>query len=169
MKKRVVDKNIVIIEYQDSYQESIKNLLVELQNYIIKIDKYNLNIISKDYRDKYFDFMLEDNKRYKGKVFLAVQDNCVLGFISGYLRNYDFRDYLDYSCPKMGIITEFIVNQDSQSQGVGKKLLFQMEDYLKNLDCQYITLDVFAYNQKAIDFYYGNNYENRMISLIKKV
>ena len=41
-----------ILELEQKYYEQIKDLLVDLQKYIIEIDKYNLNIISQDYREK---------------------------------------------------------------------------------------------------------------------
>lgn len=67
-------------------------MLVDLQKYIIEIDKYNLNIISQDYREKYFEF----------------------------------------------------------------------------IDCEYVQVDVFAYNEHAKKFYLKNGYEDRMVTVFKK-
>ena len=41
-----------IIEYEKSYLEDVKNLLVELEEYIISIDKDNLDQVHPEYRDK---------------------------------------------------------------------------------------------------------------------
>ena len=38
--------------FENVFEEQIKDLLLELQEYVIEIDEYNLNIISKDYREK---------------------------------------------------------------------------------------------------------------------
>lgn len=46
---------MIIKEFENTDIEQIKDLLVELQRYVIEIDKFNLNIISAEYRDKYFD------------------------------------------------------------------------------------------------------------------
>ena len=59
---------MIIREFENKDIEQIKDLLVELQQYVIEIDKYNLNIISAEYRDKYFDYMLEDCVHQDGKV-----------------------------------------------------------------------------------------------------
>lgn len=42
----------MIVEYEDNYLENVKDLLVELEKYIISIDKDNLDLLHKDYRDK---------------------------------------------------------------------------------------------------------------------
>ena len=44
----------MIIEYDKQYDEDVKDLLVELQEYIVSIDKEKYNIITKDYREEYF-------------------------------------------------------------------------------------------------------------------
>ena len=145
--------------------EQIKDLLVELQQYVIEIDKYNLNIISSKYRDKYFDYMLEDCNSQQGKVFIAEEDNQIVGFIAGFVQTYD----LDYTCPKKGIVAELIVSKTLRSKGTGNLLLNKMEDYFKSINCEYVQIDVFAYNEIAKNFYYKNSYEERMLTLFKKL
>ena len=141
-----------IREINSTDKENIKNLLVELQQYIIEIDKYNLNIISKEYRNNYFDFMIEDCKTQQGKIFVAIDNETITGFIAGYVQTYDEREKLNYSCPKKGIIAELIVNKNSRSKGAGNELLLKMEDYFKSIDCKYIQIDVFAYNEPPKSF-----------------
>ena len=49
-----------IIEYNDKYLEDVKDLLVELEEYILSIDKDNLDQLHPDYRDKMAFLDLED-------------------------------------------------------------------------------------------------------------
>ena len=42
----------MIIEYEDKYLEDVRDLLVELEEYIVSIDEDNLDIVSADYREK---------------------------------------------------------------------------------------------------------------------
>lgn len=158
-----------IVKINDSFFEQTKDLLVDLQHYIISIDKYNLNIISNDYREKYFAFMLDDCKNNQGEVFVALESNEVAGMVAGYIQNYTDRDKLDYSCPQKGIIAELIVNKKFRSNGIGTALVNHMENYFKSLGCEYIQLDVFSYNESAKQFYYKNGYEDRMYTLFKKI
>jgi len=160
---------MIIREFNLIDTEAIKDLLVELQKYVIEIDKYNLNIISPEYRNKYFDFMLHDCNLYEGKIFIAEEENQILGFIAGYVEQYEERDTLDYSCPKKGIVAELIVSKKTRSKGVGNLLISQLEDYFKSINCEFIQIDVFAYNEIAKKFYQKHNYEERMITLFKTI
>lgn len=149
--------------------DQVKDLLVDLQEYVIAIDKYNLNIMSKDYREKYFDYMLQDCTDSEGCVFIAKECDKVVGMVAGMVQQYQERDRLDYACPKKGIVAELIVDKNCRAKGVGTQLLRYMENYLKSINCEYVQIDVFAYNEHAKKFYYKNGYENRMITVFKKL
>ena len=43
----------MIIEYEDKYLEDVRDLLVELEEYIVSIDEDNLDTVSADYREKW--------------------------------------------------------------------------------------------------------------------
>lgn len=158
-----------IKEINAQHYEQVKDLLVELQKFIIQIDKYNLHILSKEYREKYFDYMLKDCKENQGKVFVAIDNEKVVGMISGFIVSYDERDKLDYSCPKKGMIAELIVTKDCRSEGIGAKLLQKMEWYFKKMDCDFCKIDVFAYNEQGKRFYYKNGYEDVVVTVLKKL
>lgn len=158
-----------IIEYEEKYLEDVKDLLTELEEYIVSIDKDNLDQVHPEYHDKMAILDLDEVSKYNGKCFLALQDDKVIGLIMGTIPDYDEFDYLDYKCPKRGEITELIVTQKIRSKGVGKVLMDKMEDYFKSIGCEYIMVDVFAYNENAIKFYEKNGYHSRMYIDIKKI
>lgn len=142
-----------IIEYEDKYLEDIKDLLVELEKYIISIDEDNLDRLHPKYRDKMAVLDLGEVKNNNGKCYLAVENEKAIGLIMGYVRTYDEYDYLDYKCPKSGEISELIISKEARGKGIGKQLMKKMENYFKSIDCEYAFLDVFAYNKNAVEFY----------------
>lgn len=158
-----------IIEYKEKYLEDVKNLLVELEEYIVTIDEDNLDRVHPEYRDKMASIDLEEVSKNKGKCFLAIENEKVLGLIMGYVRTYDKYDYLDYKCPKSGEISELIVSKNIREKGIGKKLIKKLEDYFKSIGCEYVFVDIFAYNKNAIRFYENENYHTRMLIDIKKL
>ncbi len=158
-----------IIEYCEKYLEDIKDLLVELEEYIISIDKDNLDQLHSEYRDKMSILDLEEIEKYNGKCFLAVEDGMAIGLIMGTIPPYDEFDYLDYKCPKRGEITELIVSNKTRCKGIGQMLMNKMENYFKNFGCEYIIVDVFSYNEIGKGFYSKNNYHSRMETMIKKI
>jgi len=161
---------MTIIEYSDKYLEDVKDLLVELEEYILSIDKDNLDQLHPEYREKMAILDLKDVHNFSGKCYLAInKDDKAIGLIMGTIPQYDEFDYLDYKCPKRGEITELIVTSKIRSNGVGQELINKMEEYFKSVGCEYVIVDVFAYNENAIKFYERKGYHPRMYTDIKKL
>ena len=158
-----------IIEYEDKFLEDVKDLLVELEKYIVSIDKDHLDQVHPEYREKMAILDLNDINKNNGKCYLAVENNKAIGLIMGCIFPYDEYDYLDYKCPKRGEITELIVTNKIRSKGIGQELIIRMEEYFKSVGCEYVIVDVFAYNNIGKNFYNKNNYHTRMETMIKKI
>ena len=73
----------MIIEYNSQYDEQIKDLLVELQNYLIDIDDWHTQVMLPEYRENYFKFDMEKIEKQNGKVYLSIEKNMVIGLIIG--------------------------------------------------------------------------------------
>ena len=158
-----------IIEYEEKYLDDVRDLLVELEEYIVSIDKDNLDQVGNNYREQMALYDLEEVKNNSGKCYLALEGSQVIGLIMGIIPKYDQVDYLDYKCPKRGRITELIVTKKVRSNGVGRKLMDKIEEYFKDNNCEYVFVDVFAYNDNAINFYDKKGYHSRMYDMIKKI
>ena len=158
-----------IIEYEEKYLEDVRDLLTELEEYIVSIDKDNLDIVHPEYHEKMALVDLKEVKYNSGRCYLAVEKNKAIGLIMGIIPDYSKYDYLDYKCPKRGIITELIVTSKIRSNGIGKKLMDKMENYFRDNNCEYVLVDVFAYNENAINFYEKTGYHTRMHTDIKKL
>lgn len=158
-----------IIEYENKYLEDVKDLLVELEEYILEIDKDNLDQLHQDYRDMMAILDLDEVNKNYGKCYIAIENDKAVGVIMGIIGTYDEYDYLDYKCPKKGEITELIVSKIVRNKGVGNLLMNKMEEYFKSVNCEYIMVDVFAYNNNAINFYKKRGFHPRMYVDIKKI
>ena len=158
-----------IIEYNEKYLEDVKDLLVELEKYIISIDEDNLDQLNPDYRDKMTLLDLKKINDNNGKCYLAIENNKAIGLIMGIIKEFNDADYLDYKCPKEGEIVELIVTNKIRNNGIGQRLMNKMEEYFKSVGCEYILVDVFAYNKKGLEFYNKQGYHPRMYTEIKKI
>ena len=158
-----------IIEYEEKYLEDVRDLLTELEEYIVSIDKDELDQVHPEYHEKMALVDLDEINNNDGICYLAIENNKAIGLIMGTIPTYDEYDYLDYKCPKKGIITELIVTSKIRSKGVGQALMDKMEEYFKYNNCEYVLVDVFAYNENAINFYNKKGYHPRMYTDIKKL
>ena len=156
----------MIIEYSPNYNEQIKNLLVELQQYLSDIDKEGYNIVGDDYREKYFEKTMEEVKKCNGKILLFKENEKIVGLVVGIVNN-DEEIRFDFKAPKRGRITELVVSKEYRGKHIGEKLLESMRDYLKSNGCEKIMIAVFGYNENAIKFYERNGYHMRMIDMIE--
>lgn len=163
------DSNVEIIEYEEKYLEDVRDLLAELEEYILSIDKDNLDQLHPEYREKMALLDLEEVNNYEGKCYLAIENDKAIGLIMGCIPPYDEYDYLDYKCPRRGEITELIVTNKTRSKGVGQILINKMEEYFKSIGCEYIIVDVFSYNEIGKSFYSKNDYHTRGEIRIKKI
>ncbi len=159
----------MIIEYEEKYLEDVRDLFVELEEYILEIDEDHLDQLHPEYREKMAVIDLEEVYQNEGKCFLALEDDKVVGLIMGGVFPYEEYDYLDYKCPRRGEVTELIVTKEARKKGLGKKLMDKMEEYFKSIGCKYIRIEVFGYNKNAINFYQKEGYHTRMIHMIKKI
>ena len=50
----------MIVEYSRGYDEDIKDLFLELQTHIAKLDKEKYNIVTSEYREKYFEKTMQE-------------------------------------------------------------------------------------------------------------
>ena len=159
-----------IIEYEDKYLEDVRDLLVELEEYILSIDKDSLDQLHPEYREKMAILDLKEVNAFSGKCYLAIDDtDKAIGLIMGTIPTYDEFDYLDYKCPKCGEITELIVTNKIRSKGIGRALIKKMEEYFESVGCEYLIVDVFSYNENGKSFYKSKDYHSRMETMIKKI
>lgn len=158
----------MIIEYNSQYDEDVKDLLVELQEYIASIDEEKYNVLTEDYREEYFNKTIEEVQKYKGKILLYSENKKIVGLIVGLINNEEISTY-DFKAPKRGRITELIVTKNCRGKDYGKRLLDFMEKYLIANGCKDILIGVFGYNEKAIKFYEKNGYHTRLIDMTKKM
>ena len=113
----------MIIEYDSIYDEQIKDLLVELQNYLIDIDNWHTQILLPEYREEIFKMDMNKVKQQNGKIYLSIENNIVIGLIIGIVEEKDEIDKLTNDCAKTGAILELVVRNDVRGQGFGKTLL----------------------------------------------
>ena len=159
----------MIIEYDSIYDEQIKDLLVELQNYLVDIDNWHTQILLPEYREEIFKIDMNKVKQQNGNIYLSIENNILMGLIIGIVEEKDEIDKLTNDCAKTGVILELVVRNGVRGQGIGKFLLEKMEEYFKNINCKRINIEVFGSNKRGLNFYKKNNYIIRDMIVSKRI
>lgn len=158
-----------IIEYNSYYDEDIKELLVELQNYLIDIDDWHTQVLLPNYREDMFKMDINKVNNNGGKIYLAQENDDIVGLIIGIVADPDEEDKLTNDCAKTGNVLELVVKEGVRSNGIGKVLLTKLEEYFKTINCKRINIEVFGPNKKGLDFYTKNNYAIRDYIVSKEI
>lgn len=158
-----------IIEYNSKYDEQIKDLLVELQNYLIDIDDWHTQVLLPEYREENFQMDIRKVNTQEGKIYLAIENDLIIGLIMGVIEDKDEVDKLTNDCAKTGSVIELIVKNNIRGNGIGKELLEKMEEYFKSINCKRINIEVFGPNKKGLNFYENNDYTIRDIIVSKRI
>jgi len=125
---------------------------------ICKLEEIKLNI--NDFQNIYIL-----NIRDESKLYFVAQDSMglSLGFISCHIQ------YLLHHCGKVAEIQELYVNEKYRGLGIGKKLIDQVEQKLKELDCVYF--EVTAQNKRldTHEFYKKTGFHSTHLKFTKKI
>lgn len=157
-----------IIEYNSKYDEQIKDLLVELQNYLIDIDDWHTQVMLPEYREGNFQMDLRKVNNQEGKIYLAIENELIIGLIMGVVEEKDEIDKLTNDCAKTGSVIELIVKNSIRGNGIGKILLDKIENYFKSINCKRVNIEVFGPNKKGLNFYEKNDYIIRDMIVSKR-
>lgn len=157
-----------IIKYTKEYEEHVKELLVELQEYIAGLDKEGYNIITPEFKEQNFNKVMQEVSAYEGCIFLAQEQENIVGLVVGIINN-EAEDNYDFKAPKRGRVTELVVSKKFRGQGVGIRLLEAMENYFVQEGCSGSMIGVFAYNEEALHFYKQHGYFIRTMDIMKKL
>ena len=84
----------MIIEYDSKYDEQIKDLLVELQNYLVDIDNWHTQILKPEYRENMFKLDMEKVRKQNGKIYLYIENNVAIGIIIGIIEEKEKNNFL---------------------------------------------------------------------------
>lgn len=140
-------------------------MLLGLQRTIAEMDAEGLNIIGSDFHRSYPALLVQRVEESGGQIFVAVAQDCLVGFIAGVQESYDRFDELSYSCPKEGRFLELFVCPAYRKQHVGAALMAKMEEYFRQSGCEAVRVEVFAPNEAALHFYSRYGYRPRTMDL----
>ena len=160
---------IAVVEYDEAYRMPCVDLLVELQEHLVSVDNENIQVLTENYYKNYMDYVLLLSREHHGQMYIALQNNVIVGLIAGLIEEKDKEDYLTNRCPVRGIITELIVTREARGLGIGKLLMDRMEKYFGTNNCEYTSVSAFAPNHIAVDFYEELGYTVRNIELTKRI
>lgn len=156
----------IIRAYQPADKPNLVRFMEELQDHLIELDPLKRFRRLSEYGAAYTDDLLTKIKS-KGQLFVAQDSEKLVGVIALTVSQSNRLDGLGGSPKPSGEITELYVSSAVRSQGVGKQLIRQAEDYCRSQGCDALNVEVLAPNLRAHQFYTDCGYQDRSVCLLK--
>lgn len=160
---------ITIREYQTRDLESLIQLMDTFDSYVESLDETHRTKYQEGSAQYFTNKMLKLAEEKQGKILVACDGDKIIGFISGHVEEQDGDEKMETIPSKPGVVEELFVSEEYRGQRIGKNLLEKMENYLKTNGCDIVRLSVFAPNTDSRNFYKYSGYEERIVSLLKKI
>ena len=145
--------NIFYRKYQDQDKKIVQEYAIELCKYVAQFNPLRRESPQADFAETYIEEMNQYIQKRQGAIYVATDDDLVVGFCSGYVKDRSKRDLLEFLSKKRGFIADLYVRPDYQNKGIGSSLLKQTEDYLKGIGYEVILIDLMSQNIKAHTLY----------------
>lgn len=160
---------MTIRSYQPHDQPQIVTLFEEFQDYLVSLDPLRGLRRLPGYGEYYLQKTLDDVAEHDGVFYVATDLDVVIGFVTGIVMKPTQGDLLGLVPSIRGRITELFIRQSYRGQGIGTRLMQDVEKYLLQRGCNVIRVEVFVPNQDAHQFYKNLGYQDMDIDLIKQV
>lgn len=161
---------ITVQPYTPEDKDALMRLMIELQGHVASIDPMHRIRTLEDFdTEKYIDDLLRTIERDRGILFVATEDNHLLGFIAGGIPQETEEDLLDHYPVREGKIYELVVSAKHRGQGTGRQLMEKMEEYFKEQNCEFIRVGCLAPNTATHAFYEKCGYNDRYVEMLKKI
>jgi ribosomal protein S18 acetylase RimI-like enzyme len=153
-------------EFLPADAEQIKDLLVELAEYLYPISQCRYSHPKPEYRDSYYGRLVDTYNKGLGTIFVAIDDGKIIGFTQGEVKVQSKEELLEFKPIVEGYMRDIYVRDEYRGQGIGEVLLGMLENFLKEKGCTQYELFVFATNP-AYNFYKKNGFKDQVYNMIK--
>lgn len=156
---------MLIREYKGQDEKDLLQLIVYLQDYM-KSKEPEILDSGENIGEEFLRNLVSETKGSMGKIYVAEEENEVVGFVSG--RVEQSTDEIELIEKKVFYISNLVVLPKFQKHGIGKALLAKVEDYAKSLNLKLIQINVLVKNEIAYKTYKNAGFRDYEMVLLKK-
>jgi len=161
---------ILVREYRESDRDEIIGMTASIVDLMSTIDPHK-RFRPKDKFDaeKYARLSMENAFHHQGKTFIVEADGTIAGYGIGLVEPNEERHTINHFPAKQGYIDAFFIKDGYRGKGVADALMNALEEYFRNIDCEYTSVACVAANTAARKFYEKMGYGEQYIDFLKKL
>ncbi len=161
--------NISYRDYTDADFETFFTLSENLGNYVKEIDSLKRIKNNPGFFEISVKETLKNIKDYNGRIVFAESDGNIIGMVCGVIWKQSEKNLLEIGKHTLGEILDLYVDENYRGQGIGTKLLEEMQQYFSTQKCDSMWIGVFAENTGAIHTYEKFGFRTREIGMLKEI
>lgn len=156
--------NFVIRKYKTSDKESLKRMVVSLQDIesVLEEDRIKGDLIG----DKYFKELCANCKKFKGSIFVLNFKQKVIGFMAIYI--VEEKETIS-KIEKYGYISDVFIESKFRGKGLSRMFFEVADEYFKKRKIQYIKVCALAKNTSMINSCESNGFKKHEIIFLKEI
>jgi GNAT superfamily N-acetyltransferase len=160
---------LIIRRYEASDAGVLERMFDEFQSYLATLDPTNVLVRSlpSNYGRAYHEETLSEVEAQDGLFLLAEEQGQIVGFAVGLLERMGEIQAMETSMRRPGRVTELYVESARRSQGIGARLLHEVEAWFQTQGCGSVRIEVYAPNQRARAFYQREGYTEWLVNTQK--
>lgn len=128
--------------------EKIENLLIQVSE--LHFEK-RTDIIKRRYKEDIRSYIQEILNSKDKKILVLADEKDIYGLINYKIKQ--IKDNFSLKDSKVLWIDELVIDKDYRRKGYGKILIDEIKKISKQLNCDRIELNCWAFNKEAFDFY----------------
>ena len=161
---------ITIRQYEERDRAALTKCLEDLQDHEASVDPIHYRVRKEGFGLPYVENLLENIAKKDGVIYLAENDDAVVGILACVIKHHEKQEILARSSNNpYGYVVELYVAPEFRNKAVGSSLMIRAEEYFRSKGCDFASVDVFAPNTRAYDFYKKIGYSDREVNLLKKL
>lgn len=139
---------MIIREAKKEDIEKIENLLIQVSE--LHFEK-RTDIIKRRYKEDIRSYIQEILNSKDKKILVLADEKDIYGLINYKIKQ--IKDNFSLKDSKVLWIDELVIDKDYRRKGYGKILIDEIKKISKQLNCDRIELNCWAFNKEAFDFY----------------
>ncbi|MBO4813072.1 GNAT family N-acetyltransferase [Candidatus Saccharibacteria bacterium] len=148
-------------EFRKDDYDDLKRLVAGLQEFFVQMDDEYREFSNVD-EGKYLDEIIGDAESKNGKIYVAVDNGNLVGFVQGVIIE---KDDLQHVPQRDGWIGLLYVEDRYRNKNVGNELMTRMREFFRSENCDSVKLFCSSANVGALEFYKKVGFEVSNVEL----
>jgi len=164
-----VSVRLLIRGYRERDRPHLLACLASLQDRMAQIDPWNRSIRNPEFGPRAIPFILRHVRVDQGFILVAAADGRPAGVAVAWISRIKEPERSEQAPTRTGYLSDLVVLSDWRGNGIGTRLLREVERRFRRMGCDQMTLGVFEPNRSASRLYRREGFVVRSMHMAKQL